>query len=140
MLRRQASNNSTIALLDQGPVFMLAWLYRLGLENLKGQSTRKWWNSAYKRWADTLDMVIWLDASDVTLVERVRARERSHGIKEKSDPEAFEFLARWRAAYEQVLAALTVDDRGPKVFHIDTAQHSLDEVVNKAVVLFGFTD
>ena len=139
-LGRQASHNGTITLLDQGPVFMLAWLYGFGPKNLRGQSAKKWWSSTSKQWADTLDMVIELDTSDTILLERIRTRGKWHSVKGQSEAEVFEFLAHWRAAYEQVLSALTADGRGPKVFHFDSARQSLDEIVNRVRVLLGFTD
>jgi shikimate kinase len=140
VLGRQASKNGTIVVLDHGPVAMLASLRFFGPENLKSQSAKKWWDSTYKQWADTLDMVIWLDTSDATLVERIRARDVWHRVKVKSDSEAFEFLARWRPVYEQVISELTVDSHGPKVFHLDTGQESLDETVSRVLVACGSKD
>jgi len=140
VLRQQLSMKGTVVILDQGPVFMLAWLYGFGPERLKSQCAKQWWGSMYKEWANTLDMVIWLDTSDATLVERIRARDVRHGVKQKSDPDAFEFLARWRLADAQVLSALTAEAGGPQVIRFDTAQNSPDEIVNKVLAVFGFTD
>jgi broad-specificity NMP kinase len=140
VLARQVSGNDKVIVLDQGPVFMLAWLYGFGPERLKSHIAKTWWDTMYKQWADALNIVIWLDTSDMTLVERIRARDVWHGVKEKSNSDACEFLARWRAANEQVLSALTAEAKGPKVFRFDTAQKCLDETVNRVLVLFDFTD
>jgi thymidylate kinase len=140
MLGKQRSTNDTVVVLDQGPVFLLACLYGFGPERLKSQSAKKWWDGMYKQWANSLDMVIWLDTLDTTLVERIRARYKWHGNKKRSDPEAFEFLARWRAAYAQVLSALTAEATGPKLLRFDTAQKCPDEIVNRVLAVFCFTD
>jgi broad-specificity NMP kinase len=140
VLARQVFRNDTVILLDQGPVFLLAWFCRFGPECLKSPSAKTWWDVMYQQWANVLDMVIWLDAADMTLVERIRARNVWHGVKEKTDPDACEFLARWRAAHKHVLSALTAEANGPKVLHLDTAQEGLEETVNRVLVRFEFSD
>jgi thymidylate kinase len=140
LLALRTAKNGAVVVLDHGPVSMLAFLRLFGPENLKSQRAKPWWVSRYQQWADTLDMVIWLDTSDATLVERIRARDVWHGVKAKSDPDAFDFLARWRAVYEQVISELTVDSHGPKVFHLDTGQESLDETVHQVLVACGLED
>jgi len=98
---------------------------------LKAKGPAKWWSNNYKRWADNVDMVIWVDASDAILLKRVRTREIWHGNKVRSDPEACEFLARWRVSLEQVLSALEAKGKGLKVLRFDTARESLDEIVER---------
>jgi hypothetical protein len=140
LLARQEFRNDTVIVLDQGPVFMLAWFSGFGPESFRSPSTKPWWDTMYKQWADVLDMVIWLDAPDMTLIERIRARDVWHGVKVKTDRDACEFLARWRAAHEHVLSALTSQANGPKVLDLNTAQEGLEETVNRVLVRFGFSD
>jgi thymidylate kinase len=135
-LGRRASNNSSVTILDQGPIFMLAWLYEFGPESLKNKSVERWWDSMYKQWASTLDMVIWLDAPDTILVERIHARSKWHLVKGESEQEATEFLARSRTCYEQTIGKLTANS-GPEPLRFDTDQESLDQIVDKVLAAFN---
>ena len=83
-----------------------------------------------KRWADIMYMVVWLDAPDVVLLERIYTRDRWHIIKEKSGKEAYEFLARYRKSYEQTITRLT-SSRGPIILRFDTHQKSVDQIAEK---------
>lgn len=140
VLGQEVSNEGTVVVLEHGPVFILANLLYFGPESLKGRSAEKWWRSMYTHWASILDMVVWLDASETILLERIRARNKWHRVKEKSEPEVFKFLSRYRAAYEQVISELTADGGGPKVLRFDTSQQSLDEIVNRILAEFGMKD
>lgn len=131
ILVRQAFKNSTV-IIDQGPLYTLTWLLEYDSEFTLSHSIERWWNSILKQWASTLDVVIWLDAPDEILVERIRARNRWHRVKEKSDKEAKEFLASYRRSYEQVFSKLMANG-GPKVFRFDANQHSLDQLTDKVL-------
>jgi len=130
-LRRPAANGK-ITVLENGPVLRLAKLRAFGPGNLRSRRFDRWWESMLKRWARTLDMVIWLDAPD-----RVHAPDRKRRTtKERSDRENSEFLARYRASFEGVLAALRTRD-GPRVIRFDTYQESLGQIAQKALAAFS---
>lgn len=135
-LRRCAAKDRKVILLEHGPVFMLAHLYKFGSGSLRRRSAEKWWKGMYKQWAATLDMVVWLDTSDTCLLERIRLRDNWHIIKDKQAPEVFEFLANYRVAYEKVISMLTANCNSPKVLHFDTARESLDGIVNGLLAEF----
>ena len=130
VLRQQASSNGTVILLDHGPVFKLATLLAFGPERLSCEGFEKWWNDMFKQWAFTLDMVIWLDASDENLVERINTRSQHHAIKGKSEREASEFLTRYRTSYEQILEKLTAYGR-PTVLQFDTGRASIEQIADE---------
>ena len=133
VLRQLASNNGTVILLDHGPVFKLATLNAFGPERLKSEGFEEWWNNMFKQWAFTLDMVIWLEASDTKLVERINTRRQRHAVKGKSELEAHKFLARYRTSYEQILAKLTAYG-GPTLLQFDTSQASIEQIVDEVLV------
>lgn len=133
VLRQQATNNGTTILLDHGPIFKLATLHAFGPERLKSQGFEKWWTRMLKQWAYTLDMVIWLDAPDALLVERINTRSKWHVVKGESEQEAYEFLARYRASYEQIRAELAAYGR-PTLLQFDTNQASIEQIVDKVLV------
>jgi shikimate kinase len=139
-VRERASSSSTAIVLDQGPVFLLARLFWLGPEGLRGQTAEKWRKSMYTHWTAALDLVVWLDASDAVLLERIRTRDKWHAVKDRSQSEALDFLSRYRAAYGQVMSALTANGGGPKVLRVDTARESLDGVVDRVLTDLGLGD
>jgi len=132
VLDRQVSNNDMVTVLDHGPIYRLALLRDFGPEITKSQLYERWWNSMLKQWATIMDMVIWLDAPDVVLLERIHTRSRWHIIKRKSGQEACEFLGRYRTSYEHIISALTAEG-GPQVLRFDTDQKSVDQIVDKVL-------
>jgi cytidylate kinase len=132
--RRAAEGN--IAILDHGPVYRLAWLHEFGPEIVGSRKFAQWSDRVLKQWAASLDLVIWLDAPDAILVERIVARDRWHVVKAKSEPETYQFLARYRASYERVLAGLTLNG-GPRVLHFNTDQTSLDQILKNVLQSTG---
>jgi len=88
------------------------------------------------QWARTLDMIIWLDAPDSVLMERINNRAQRHHVKAKSEQEAFQFLARYRSSYEQVLVKLTANGR-PRLLQFDTNQVSIEQITDRLLVTCG---
>jgi cytidylate kinase len=136
VVRREAPNHSTVVILDQGPVFQLARLHGFGPENIHGKRFEKWWAIVLERWASALDMVIWLDAPDAILLDRIRTRSKWHLVKDEPEQEACKFLARYRTSYEQMISALTANS-GPRVLRFDTEQESPDRVADNLLLEFG---
>ena len=81
-------------------------------------------------------MVIWLDAPDAVLLERIRAREQRHTIKEQSEQEACEVLARYRRSFERTIAECGAG-RQPSVLRLDTSQASVEQIANSVLTAFG---
>lgn len=133
VLRQQASNNGTVILLDHGPIYKLATLNALGPERLKCQGFEPWWHSMFELWAFTLDMVIWLDAPDSLLVERINSRSQRHVVKGKSKQEASKFLARYRISYEQILTKLRAYGE-PSLLQFNTNQSSIKQIVDEVLI------
>jgi deoxyadenosine/deoxycytidine kinase len=135
ILNPQAFNHHRVIVLDRGPVYMLTRLLESISTSTSTRSFENWWNSMIKTSAAALDVIIWLDAPDETLMERVLNRGKWHKIKDKSDQEARDYLANYRALYEQVIAELTGPDH-PKVLYYDTSRHSVAQIVDRALSLF----
>lgn len=129
---RQRSLEGTVAILDHGPIYRLAWLHEFGPEIVRSRRFAEWSDGVLEQWAASLDLVVWLDAPDAILVERIAARDRWHVVKEKSEQETYQFLARYRASYDQVLSRLTAIG-GPKVLRVDTYQESLDQTLQNVL-------
>jgi thymidylate kinase len=119
-----------VIMLDHGPVFRLVVLGSFGLEITKSESYQAWWNKVLGRWSALLDTVIWLDAPDAVLFERINRRARSHPVNGRPETEVYTFLARYRAAYLDILRTL---ERNPRfrVFRFDTSRDTADSLAAK---------
>lgn len=91
---------------DEGPIYMLARLRQYGAGVADHPAMAGWWRRALQRWAAALDLVVWLDAPDAVLAERVRTRAKQHRIKAVPDADAGAFFASYRTIYRQLLVEL----------------------------------
>jgi cytidylate kinase len=138
VLKRELKENNII-ILDQGPVYLLTETSEFGPDFLKRQTAEDFWRGLYSRWADILDMIIWLDAEDTDLLKRIRNRDKEHVVKTESVDTTFEFLARYRKAYERTISNLSVNHHGLKVFRFDTSQQTPDEIAKTLIFEFNST-
>lgn len=137
MLQREKPRRCGVILLDQGPVFLLAELHRMGPGVLRDPRLDEWWQRVYCGWATTLDTIVWVDADNADLIERIRNRRKSHLMKERPEAETVEFLERYRAAYEQVISSLTANSPFPRVLRFDTTRERSDEIVDRLLLEYG---
>lgn len=105
VVRREAKNHRII-ILDEGPVFALSWLDVFFARN-GDRAPAGWRRRVVTDWALLLDVVVFLDASDVTLAERIRTREKDHMVKDLPDEQIYGFSAGFRKAFDRVIAELT---------------------------------
>lgn len=131
VLRGVTSANCRLVVLDEGPVFALAWLFGFGHEIVRCPSAGQWWRTALNEWAMTIDAVVFVDAPDPVLARRIRMRDEPHRMKDGTDQEICQFIARWRTALEHVIAELAPNQQGPIVFRVITESESADEIVAK---------
>jgi deoxyadenosine/deoxycytidine kinase len=134
VLEQQAHQERALFILDQGPVYMLMNLTLFGPERIKPDHLPNWWDQVFHRWANAVDLVVWLDAALPELVSRVRAREIWHGVKDRNDADACEYLESYWRAYDTVVSHLTAASQKLKVLRVDTGQYTLEETVKKVLV------
>jgi len=127
VLRREASQAYRAVILDEGPVFTLARLRVFEDASFRSARFAQRWRAALEQWATTLDVVIWLDAPDHVLAQRIRHRPKAHRVKERSDQAIGEFLERYRQAYRVVLDQMATAS-GTKLVEISTATQSADQI------------
>jgi Deoxynucleoside kinase. len=89
----------------------------------------QWWNNVLSQWADTLDVVVWLDAPNETLLERVQQRGHGYLTKEISTAEGYEFLERYRKIYEQVIVKFAMN-KGLTLLRFKTDRKSPDQIAD----------
>ena len=104
VVRREAEKHRVI-LLDEGPVFALSWLDVFFARN--GDRVAGWRRRAVADWASLLDVVVFIDASDSTLAQRIRTREKEHMVKDRPDHEIYGFSAGFRKAFDRVVAEIS---------------------------------
>lgn len=131
LIKKRAQRNGRITLLDEGPIFTMAYLLVYGPDTIRCDIARKWWRKIYKKWAKSLDEVIWLDASNSDLVARIRSREKPHGVKMKSDQESFQYLDALRKTYKEILHSLIAFAPEISVRQFDTAQVSMSQITRR---------
>jgi hypothetical protein len=93
-----------VHVIDEGPVFGLAWL-----EVFFGRhdaAFTRWRHAVLRDWSARLGAVIRLDADDEVLARRIRARPQAHPVKADPDRAIASFIARYRRAFDRVLAEL----------------------------------
>jgi thymidylate kinase len=104
-----------VLVFDQGP------LYTLAREPLRDARLRDWWESSLALWRSLLDVVVWLDAPDDVLVERIHGRAIEHRYKGAERDAALAGLAADREVYTGLL------DR-PQILRVDTSRQATDEI------------
>lgn len=132
VFRHEASNNNVVTVLDHGPMYRLATLREFGPELTTSPLYARWWTNLFSQWSATLDMIIWLDAPNVILLDRIRGRDHWHVIKEKCEREAYEFLTRYRTAMEQLIVR-SVTDHQVALLRFDTSQQSTEQIVDEVL-------
>lgn len=127
LIRRESAKGRQTFLLDEGNVFALAKLRGFGSQD--GVDSDPLMQSLFNELAPTLNAVVWLDAPDAILARRIREREKSHRMKEKSDSEIADHLSRYRNSFERVVAEVSKrNGDGFKVFRFSTDRVPLEEI------------
>lgn len=131
LLRKQSNDNDKIIILDQGPVYLLAEMRLFGPEYLMQKAAERLWQNLYNSWAATLDMIVWLDAADDILQDRIQNRQQEHIVKNQPAKVIQEFLNRYRMEYEFILSIMTARNADLKVLRVDTGQQKTRSIVNQ---------
>lgn len=126
LLKKQAGEADLI-LLDHGPVFRMAMLNAFGPPRLQEHSAKPWWKAMFQQWAKRLDFVVWLDAPDSVLQQRIDYRERDHAVKGQSIRDVTEFLRRYRESYHYILECLQKESE-LAILSFDSSKTTLDQM------------
>jgi hypothetical protein len=129
-LERLARRGCKTIILEEGAVCGLAKLHGFGSEPIRSECAQRWWDEVYQRWAETLDLVVLLEASVPTLLQRIRSRGQQFEIGKMTDEEATKYLASIRAAQGQVLSALTAIPGGPQILRFNSEDCTPDQIAS----------
>lgn len=130
-LEQQGSNDIIATIFDHGPVFRLARLKEFGPEITRSATFERWWLACRERWMDVLDLIIWVDAPDEILLQRVA--ERGHGYLDtaSSGEDKHEFLARYRRAFAEILEQGS--SNRPNVLRFRSDRRSVVEIADEVL-------
>lgn len=129
-IKKHKSNTERLILLDHGPIFRLALLSKFGPEITASPKYEHWLDSMLDQWGETLQVIIWVDAPNAILMDRIDVRSRKHQVKQKSEESVYEFLDRYRNSYFQIIDKLRAN-RNVLVLEFDTDQEKADQIVEK---------
>jgi shikimate kinase len=131
VVARGAPGDGSILVLDQGP------FYLLDRPLLMDERLANWREEVFETSAAFMDAVVWLDAPDSVLVERIAGRRNWHRLKEAHPSTALASLARTRAVHEQALSKLKTRLSGPVILHFDTSRVSSGEIADAILQTVG---
>lgn len=134
LLTHRWSRHAPLVVLDEGPVFALAWLLLFGHRRGRDGAMTRWWRSTVRAWAATVDVVVSLDAPDAVLAGRIRGREKPHRVKQSSDGEIGAFTAAYRQAFRDVIAALRAEN-GVQVVALGSEEEAVDHTAERLLRL-----
>ena len=125
-----------LAVFDHGPIFRLARLRSFGPPLVESAAYRRWERQAILRWARLLDAVVWLEAPDTLLAERIDARAEPHRMKGGEAGETRRFLERYRASYAALLGELAAAG-APEPIRVDTSRQTPDAIAAALLARLG---
>ena len=125
--------NCLLNLMDHGPIYMLTSLLDFGPKLTKSKHFKKWWERTFKHWSSILDVIIWLDAPNSILAQRINSRYTWHIVREKPEEEMFDFLIRYRNSLEKVISMSKSRNDELIVFNFDTEHDTTELMINKIV-------
>jgi deoxyadenosine/deoxycytidine kinase len=129
-LQSQLDHENRDIVLDQGPVYLLTEMLLFGPEYLRQNSADKLWQGLCERWGSILDMVVFLDAADDILLERIRTRQQDLVVKEQPAAVVYEYLNSYRMKYHFLLTVLAANRTCPKIIQFDTGCQQPQYIVN----------
>jgi predicted ATPase len=130
LLRERSGASAGTVLLDEGAVYMLARLEVLGAQGIRSAAYAAWWRAAIEAWSSTLDLIVWLDAPDPVLRDRLRRRAQSHPVKGLPDDAIDRFIASYRDSYRHVIRSL-MEARGPRLLTVRTDQEDVECIARR---------
>lgn len=136
LISREGAKGYRALLMDEGNVFALAKLRAFGCDAVKNEGGSM--QNLVNKVVPTLDAVIWLDAPDRVLAQRIRERNKEHRMKDKSDAEIKEHLSLYRSSFEGVVDDLrNRNGSSLQVFRFSTDRQPLEQIAESVLLQAG---
>ncbi len=128
--------SGTVLLFDQGPLYALVRLEAEGKPFTTRPAFERWRDEMVEGWADELSLVIFLDAPDAVLWDRINVRLQDHKAKGEEAKEGLRFIARYRRSFESLLGTVEALG-GPQVVRFDTGSTTAAEIAERVDAVLG---
>lgn len=132
LLHSELSKNhfqKKIIIFDQGPLFLQAFLLTFGSSFCPKGFLQKWVYNNVSIWNNTLNGIIWLDADQTTLKERVADRDRDHPLKSQAEAEQDKFISGYQDVYDWLISLY--EEAGVPVLRISTQKGDVSDTVER---------
>jgi hypothetical protein len=123
-----------VVVLDEGAVYMLARLRVLGGDRVHRPGFERYWHDALGEWSRLVDFVVWLDADDSILTERLKSRSQAHPARGLSERAIGCFMGTYREAYAYTLAAFAAG-RNTEILKFRTDRESSGAIADQVLSL-----
>jgi thymidylate kinase len=126
--KRQSLYGRGWTLLDQGPVYALVRLKAEPKGVLSSPAFSRWWNEMISVWAGELSAIVFLDAPDDIIWDRINERvHKDHTTKGQPLDVGRRFIARYRDLFEEVLDRFDAIG-GPPVLRFDISETRSEQI------------
>lgn len=122
--------NDEVVVMDQGPIYTLGRLRLSGCGPDEQGLLGAWWTRAAQEWAARLDAVVYLDAEDDVLLQRITDRKKPHRLLGDVDGDGIEWLARLREALERTVHTFRASS-SLTLLRFDTGREALPWIVDR---------
>jgi hypothetical protein len=131
ILARPHVSSCSVIVFDHGPFYMLTALREFGPDFAQESGFHRWWGRRLTEWASRLDMVVWLDAPNSVLADRIDDRDHKHIIKGRSQQEKQSFLGRYRSSFGAVMSMATARNDDLGVYRYRTEYNSTAQITEE---------
>lgn len=138
-IARSCRPGQSMFVLDQGPIYALGRLEAMSKPFIRSTSYRRWRLQMTETWAKKLTRIVFLDAPDPVLIERIGGRSQPHETKGKLPEVGYEFIGRHRRAFDHIVASIKMAG-GPEAHRIDSAGRAPDELAAEVAAELGLID
>lgn len=136
VLARAAKPGVSVLVLDQGPVFTMARLLEAFPAAARTTQLNRWWSHAVESWAQALDAIVVLDATDDVLLSRIRSRSKPHALKQESPAKARHGILRERLLQDAAIAEIR-QHRPIPVLRFDTSREPVGRIAAQTMTKLG---
>jgi hypothetical protein len=128
LIRRYATSDGAVVVLDQGPIYALVRLRAQGRGVATSRSFQRWWSEMLAQWVRALSVIVWLEAPDDVLRARIDARAQAHTVKGTAADVGQQFITRYRELFDEVLGDVELAE-APTVLRFDTGGTPIEQLV-----------
>ena len=112
---------------DQGPLYALGRLEAKGLGIASTRTYERWWREMLRSWAAEISLIVWVDATNEKLLERINERPQDHAIKGLPTDDGIRFIDHYRTVFNRLLALVEKQDAS-EIARFDTTTLDTDRL------------